>query len=234
MLYAGSICSVQLDEACIWSGAGLDWKPQVKCRVTEAGQMRVSTQMAYGHAEHSQDITALVWTSCTSVDALSGGRAMSHWCCLLIRSLQETSTSEILCGISSFLLSQRAFTSETEEIDHGIIPTWAMDLPYWWNNQIKDSVNCQLTEAKRLRSAKIETTKAPWVCDRKNMIITGYLIICLLSGTSLSQFCMSQFPVVLKASGSNQCEHPLPPAEYSSQLCSHQWLHLTAITQFCF
>lgn len=106
----------------------------------EAGQTPVSTQRAHGHAEYTQrrhnywrELPAHLLTHWAEVERWRTRRR------LLIRSLQETSVSQILTGMWSpaslcsaekrktFLLNQQTFTSENSRYWKWYHSIWSVE-----------------------------------------------------------------------------------------------------------
>lgn len=155
-----------------WFWQELDWKPQVKSQRVKQGRCVFQHKQHMDMLNtHKADIITLVWTSCASVDELSRGRAMSHWCCLLIRSLQETSVSEILTGMWSqtSLFNRGKKKNLVESAGHH---NWNRRYWMWYSNLRAEHAVLMKQSDKRLNGlsiakrghGKIETTKAPWGC----------------------------------------------------------------------
>lgn len=122
-------------QEAVWKPAGKVWRGG-----GEAGQTPVSTQRAHGRAEYTQrrhnywrELPAHLLTHWAEVERWRTRRR------LLIRSLQETSVSQILTGMWSpaslcsaekrktFLLNQQTFTSENSRYWKWYHSIWSVE-----------------------------------------------------------------------------------------------------------
>lgn len=94
---------ITTSSSLVLAGTLLEAMRRGKSQRGEAGQTCVSTQIAYGHAESTQRRHNYSRVNFLHICLVEVER-YEHWCCLLIRSLQETRDS-LWHVVSSFIIS---------------------------------------------------------------------------------------------------------------------------------
>lgn len=94
---------ITTSSSLVLAGTLLEAMRRGKSQRGEAGQTCVSTQIAYGHAESTQRRHNYSGVNFLHICLVEVERC-EHWCCLLIRSLQETRDS-LWHVVSSFIIS---------------------------------------------------------------------------------------------------------------------------------
>lgn len=94
---------ITTSSSLVLAGTLLEAMRRGKSQRGEAGKTCVSTQIAYGHAESTQRRHNYSRVNFLHICLVEVER-YEHWCCLLIRSLQETRDS-LWHVVSSFIIS---------------------------------------------------------------------------------------------------------------------------------